>query len=258
VSDRGAGWPRPGRCKERHIAGKRAGFRRRSIPGVAALAAAVVFHGLLVALLWLSLNRPAPAPPKAIVVALLAAPPDDASPPDAPPADGIAPATSPEASAATETPPEEIPPISAPAEEVASAEPPPSEIPAPLAALPPADAAPTPPSPPPPPAKPKRRPHVALARHPQHHADADATSSEPEPPAAHDPSQAGVAVYTVIVDAAGHIRDIVVALSSGEPSLDEAGKGIIRENMAAEPPAPARGGGDGVFTVTLRFSSDPK
>jgi len=257
VNDRGAGWPRPGRCKERHIAGKRAGFRRRSIPGVAALAAAVVFHGLLVALLWLSLDRPAPAPLQAIAVALLAAPPDDASPPDAP-ADDIVPAPSPEASAATEVPPEEIPSISAPSEEVASAEPPPSAIIAPLAALPPADAAPAPPSPPPPPAKPKRRPHVALARHPQHHADADAVPSEPEPPVAHGVSQAGVAVYTVIVDAAGHIRDIVVALSSGEPSLDEAGKGIIRENMAAEPPAPARGGGDGVFTVTLRFSSDPK
>jgi hypothetical protein len=59
-----------------------------------------------------------------------------------------------------------------------------------------------------------------------------------------------VAVYSVFVDAAGNIRDVVLTHSCGIPSFDEAGKKMIYDGLATLASSPETG----TLKVTLHFS----
>ena len=61
-----------------------------------------------------------------------------------------------------------------------------------------------------------------------------------------------VAIYDVLVDAAGNVHDVVLTRSSGVRSFDEAGKKMIYDGIAL--PQPSRE--IGAVRVTLRFSPE--
>ena len=63
---------------------------------------------------------------------------------------------------------------------------------------------------------------------------------------------AHVAIYDVLVDAAGNIRDVVLTRSSGVPSFDEAGKKMIYDGIALPPSTHDTN----AVKVTLHFSRE--
>jgi hypothetical protein len=91
--------------------------------------------------------------------------------------------------------------------------------------------------------------------------DAPHSQANVAPPVAREPVKRkkrqghalDVAVYRVLVDDAGNIRDVVLMRSSGVSSFDAAGEQMIYSGMAALPSWHEAS----ALTVTLHFSRQP-
>ncbi len=101
--------------------------------------------------------------------------------------------------------------------------------------------------------RPKAKPRDAPA---QSKASSGGASVEPDSGRDPHPMQGELAaVYDVLVDAAGGVQAVRLALSSGRPGYDEAGERMIRRAMTFEPPRAASPDGT-VMVVTIRFSPE--